>query len=61
MSKKDKTLYTDDSIISLNPREFTRLRFSTYLGSNILNSKKLWFCNKLLYIRLCGYLINWTR
>lgn len=23
--KKDKTLYTDDSIISLNPREFTRL------------------------------------
>lgn len=34
MSKKDKTLYTDDSIISLNPREFTRLRPSTYLGSN---------------------------
>jgi len=32
--KKDKTLYTEDSIISLNPREFTRLRPSTYLGSN---------------------------
>ena len=32
--KKDKTLYTDDSIVSLNPREFTRLRPSTYLGSN---------------------------
>jgi DNA gyrase/topoisomerase IV subunit B len=26
--------YKDDSIISLNPREFTRLRPSTYLGSN---------------------------
>ena len=26
--------YTDDSIISLNPREFTRLRPATYLGSN---------------------------
>ena len=34
MKKKDKTLYTEDSIISLNPREFTRLRPSTYLGSN---------------------------
>ena len=36
MAKKkvDKTLYTEDSIISLNPREFTRLRPSTYLGSN---------------------------
>lgn len=32
--KVDKTLYTEDSIISLNPREFTRLRPSTYLGSN---------------------------
>ena len=32
--KKDKTIYTEDSIISLNPREFTRLRPSTYLGSN---------------------------
>lgn len=30
----DKTKYTDDSIISLNPREFTRLRPATYLGSN---------------------------
>ena len=27
--KVDKTLYTEDSIISLNPREFTRLRPST--------------------------------
>ena len=26
--------YTEDSIISLNPREFTRLRPATYLGSN---------------------------
>ena len=26
--------YTDESIISLNPREFTRLRPATYLGSN---------------------------
>lgn len=34
MSKKDKTIYSEDSIISLNPREFTRLRPSTYLGSN---------------------------
>ena len=34
MSKQDKTLYTNDSIISLNPREFTRLRPATYLGSN---------------------------
>lgn len=33
-NKKDKTLYTEDSIISINPREFTRLRPSTYLGSN---------------------------
>ncbi|MBQ6627933.1 MAG: hypothetical protein IJH65_03875 [Methanobrevibacter sp.] len=32
--KKDKTLYTDDSIVTLNPRDFTRLRPSTYLGSN---------------------------
>ena len=32
--KKDKTIYTEDSIISLNPRDFTRLRPSTYLGSN---------------------------
>ena len=32
--KIDKTLYTEDSIISLNPREFTRKRPSTYLGSN---------------------------
>ena len=31
---KDKTLYTDDSIISLDARNFTRLRSSTYLGSN---------------------------
>ena len=31
---KDKNLYSEDSIISLNPREFTRLRPSTYLGSN---------------------------
>ena len=29
-----KRLYTEDSIITLNPREFTRLRPSTYLGSN---------------------------
>lgn len=29
-----KNKYTDDSIISLNPREFTRLRPATYLGSN---------------------------
>ena len=34
MAKKDKTKYTDDSIITLNPRDFTRLRPSTYLGSN---------------------------
>lgn len=34
MKKKDKTIYTDDSIKSLNPRDFTRLRPSTYLGSN---------------------------
>lgn len=27
-------IYKDDSIISLSPREFTRLRPSTYLGSN---------------------------
>lgn len=33
-NKKDKTLYTEDSIISLNARDFTRLRSSTYLGSN---------------------------
>ena len=32
--KKDKTIYTKDSIITLNPRDFTRLRPSTYLGSN---------------------------
>lgn len=30
----EKNLYKDDSIISLDPREFTRLRPSTYLGSN---------------------------
>lgn len=30
----DSTIYTEESIISLNPREFTRLRPSTYLGSN---------------------------
>ena len=29
-----KNKYTDDSIISLDPREFTRLRPATYLGSN---------------------------
>lgn len=29
-----KNKYADDSIISLNPREFTRLRPATYLGSN---------------------------
>jgi len=34
MKKKDKTIYTKDSIVSLNPRDFTRLRPSTYLGSN---------------------------
>ena len=32
--KKDKTLYTDESIKHLPPREFTRLSPSTYLGSN---------------------------
>lgn len=31
---EDKTLYTDESIISLNPRDFCRLRPATYLGSN---------------------------
>lgn len=31
---KDTRLYTEDSIISLSPLEFTRLRPSTYLGSN---------------------------
>ena len=29
-----KNKYTDDSIISLSPRDFTRLRPATYLGSN---------------------------
>lgn len=29
-----KNKYTEDSIISLSPREFTRLRPATYLGSN---------------------------
>ena len=33
-STSKKRLYTEDSIITLNPREFTRLRPSTYLGSN---------------------------
>lgn len=33
-NKVDSTIYTEESIISLNPREFTRLRPSTYLGSN---------------------------
>lgn len=32
--KKDKTIYTEDSIKTLNPRDFSRLRPSTYLGSN---------------------------
>jgi len=32
--KKDKTLYTEDSIKTLSPRDFTRLRPATYLGSN---------------------------
>lgn len=32
--KKDKTIYSKDSIKTLAPREFTRLRPSTYLGSN---------------------------
>ncbi len=42
MSKKvDKTLYTEDSIISLDPREFTRLRPSTYLGSNETSTQLL--------------------
>jgi len=30
----NKNIYKEDSIISLDPREFTRLRPSTYLGSN---------------------------
>lgn len=34
MAKKNKHVYSDDSIISLSPRDFTRLRPSTYLGSN---------------------------
>lgn len=34
MAKKNNTKYTEDSIISLDPREFCRLRPSTYLGSN---------------------------
>ena len=29
-----KNKYTEDSIISLSPRDFTRLRPATYLGSN---------------------------
>lgn len=34
MKSKDKTFYTEESIKTLNPREFTRLRPATYLGSN---------------------------
>ena len=41
MANKDKTIYSDDSIVSLNPREFTRLRPSTYLGSNEYSTQLL--------------------
>lgn len=33
-NQEDKTKYTEDSIVSLTPLEFTRLRPATYLGSN---------------------------
>jgi len=39
MKKTDKTIYNDDSIISLDPREFTRLRPSTYLGDNTYSTQ----------------------
>jgi len=34
MPKKDKTIYSEDSIKHIDGREFTRLRPATYLGSN---------------------------
>lgn len=37
----DKTKYTDESIKSLNPRDFTRLRPATYLGSNEYSTQLL--------------------
>ena len=38
MTKKDKTLYTETSIISETPREFCRRVPSTYLGSSKTNT-----------------------
>ena len=38
MVKRDKTLYTEDSIISETPREFCRRVPSTYLGSSKTNT-----------------------
>lgn len=41
MTKKniDQTIYTDDSIITLAPREFTRKRPATYLGENYFSTQ----------------------
>lgn len=38
MTKKDKTLYTENSIVSETPREFCRRVPSTYLGSSKTNT-----------------------
>ena len=38
MTKKDKTLYTEESISTEEPREFTRRSTSTYLGSSKTNT-----------------------
>lgn len=40
-NKKDKTLYTEDSIISLNPRDFTRLKSGVYCGDTTYSTQLL--------------------
>lgn len=41
MATKDKTLYTEDSIESLDPREFTRLKPGVYCGSTEYSTQLL--------------------
>ena len=53
--KKDKTLYTEDSIKTLQPREHVRLRAGLYLGSNEYSTQLV---KEIFYNSLDEHLIN---
>jgi len=55
MAKKDKTLYTENSIKTLKPREHVRLRAGLYLGSNEYSTQLV---KEIFYNSLDEHLIN---